>query len=576
MNPLFRSPIKVHNTIKNSARLAQIIQVFAKYGFWPWIKKSRLHKLISFELSERELYLDPHSKNLAERLKLAFEELGPTFIKLGQILAARADLIPEDFIKAFERLQDSAQIIDFSEINNILKHELTKEILDLIEWVDPTPLGAASIAQVHKARLKDGQTLVLKIQKPNVLKRIREDIQILKSLALALDTYVEELKVFQIPLLIEEFSEAIENETNFLLEANNIRKFSESFDISTLNTNGVNDSGFSSNEFIKIPKVFWLLTHSKILALELFEGFPLSQSSGSDLLSSEEKNNFSRLLLNHYLQQVFINGFFHGDLHPGNIILLSKTQLGIIDFGIMGRLSHKTRLHIIKMLWALSHEDYDLLSLEYIHLCPFNEKLNADRFAQSLSKLISPYYGLNLKAINTGELLLKTAKIAAHEGLQIPRELLIFFKSLIGIESLIRKLDPEFDFLAASIQFASSDETQKVTQEEIQKSISLVWKDSEHLIKDLPKMIHFFARKWNSPDHEIKLGGSLSKNIGNIGHQISDALFWGLVTLGLMIGLSLFLIFGRNGQAGEHSLIIIVMSSFLSLIILKFTFFSRF
>lgn len=518
--------IKLQTTLKNTARLSEIITVFGSCGFTPWIKKLHLSRWVS------PIQQHPELKNLPlpERLRIAFEHLGPTFIKFGQILATRQDLLPQAYIASFEKLQDQAQVIDFKELETVLIEELGPDLQSKFKFIDPKPLGSASIAQVHRAQLISEEWIVLKIQKPQVIVSMKEDLRILMLLSELIHESIAELKAFSLPDLVAEFTEALTKETEFYLEANNLRKFNELF---------------ANHPHLKIPKVYWEYTTDRVLALEELKGFLLTQPPPETSIDFNP-DTYCKIILENYLTQVFINGYFHGDLHPGNVFILPNNQFGLIDFGLMGRLSHKTKIAVIKMLQSLAHEDYESLALEYVHLSPFDDKISPEKFAVQLRQIISPYFGLNLKKINMGEILIKTAHLASKEGIQVPRELLLFFKSLVGIESVLRKLNPEFDFLQSSLDFAESQSSHEVHLNEWKKSLELLIKDSEHLVKDLPKQIHFTLKKWNSPQFELKLGG---RGLENLKHEIqilSLSLFWGLIGSSLILAISLFMIFDKS------------------------------
>jgi len=520
--------IRIQNTLKNTARLSEIISVFASFGFTPWVKKLKLTKLIKPIGAHPELL----EATLPERLRIAFEHLGPTFIKFGQILATRHDLLPVTYIESLEKLQDQVSPIAYEEIQATLSIELGNDLGSRFKSIDPKPLGSASIAQVHRAILVTGEHIVLKVQKPDVVSKIREDLRILILLSELIHNKIPELKYFRIPDLVAEFAEGLSRETEFYLEANNIRKF---------------QSLFQGHERLKVPQVYWEFTTDKVLALEELKGLPISQPQALRVAGLDSRYLTEQILKN-YLEQVFIHGFFHGDLHPGNVLVLEGNQFGLIDFGMTGRLSHKTKMAVIKMLQALANEDYESLAIEYIHLSPFDERIVPERFANGLAQVISPFYGLNLKSVNAGELLLKTAQLAAKEGLHIPRELLVFFKSLVGIESVIRKLEPNFDFLSSSLEFATQEKTQDLKFSEWRKGLSFLVKDSEHLVKDFPKQIHFLLKKWNSPHFEFKLGGRALEVLTYRAYSISLAIFWGLISLALIISLSLFVIFAQGNS----------------------------
>lgn len=535
--------LKIQSTLKNTARLSEIISVFASCGFTPWIKKLKLTRLISPLKKHPELTEAP----LPERLRIAFEHLGPTFIKFGQILSTRHDLLPQHFIASFEKLQAQVNCIDFDDINQILVQQWGADFKQRFTYIEATPLGSASIAQVHRAQLITGEDVVLKIQKPQVVEMIKEDLRILMFLAELIHNSISELRGFGIPDLVTEFAEALSKETEFFLEANNIRKFYETY---------------QDQPHVKIPRVFWEFTTEKILVLEELKGYPLSHSQSLNTLNLEPET-MGHWILTQYLEQVFVHGFFHGDLHPGNVLILNDQEFGLIDFGMTGRLNHKTKIAVIKMLQALGNEDYESLATEYIHLSPFDEKIQVERFALGLQQLLSPYFGLNLNHINVGELLLKTAQLAAKEGLHIPRELLVFFKSLVGIESIIRKLKPNFNFLKSSLDFASSEQTQELSFQEWKKGLGFLLKDSEHFIKDLPKQLHYLLKKWNSPQFEFRLGGRQLERHVRATQSVGHSIFWGLVSLGLILSSTLLFLFDQKNP--QHLIMMqLVLLGFIS------------
>jgi ubiquinone biosynthesis protein len=590
--------LKIQNTLKNTARLSEILSVLASFGFTPWIKKLKLTKFITPLGKHPELL----NSSMPERLRIAFEHLGPTFIKFGQILATRPDLLPLNYIESLEKLQDQVKPLPFGDLKKILSQELGDKLVTRIKTIEEYPLGSASIAQVHRASLVTGESVVLKIQKPDVVTKIREDLRILIFLSHLVHDNIPEFQSFGIPELVLEFAEGLSKETEFYLEANNIRKFQLLFspqtgdetpghtdskkdpldspsedpldDPSKASSKGSSETSSeeslhtSLHVSLKVPQVYWDLTTDRVLVLEELKGLPLSQPQA---LKTKGLNpqELSQALLENYLEQVFIHGFFHGDLHPGNVLILENNRFGLIDFGMMGRLSHKTKVATAKILHCLATEDYESLAIEYIHLSPFDEKIIVERFASGLSQVLSPYYGLNLNNVNVGDLLLKTAHLASKEGLHIPRELLILFRSLVGIESIIRKLDSNFDFLTGILKFANETRTQELSWTEWKKSVEFLAKDSEHLIKDFPKQIHFLLKKWTSPYFELKLGGTELKQLNEQLRHLSFSLFWGLISLGLILSLSLFVIFDKHNPHNWVLSILLLLGFIITLHQLK-------
>ena len=518
------------NILQGTQRLTEIVTTFARFGFSPWIEKVKLQNYLRPNLNQEITTPSGSLKELTlpHRLRLAFEALGPTFIKFGQILANRQDLLPESYIDAFQQLQDQVTPCAFPEIERIIKAELGERFDDL-DSINPIPLGSASIAQVHWAQLRSGEPIVLKVQKPEVAERIQEDLYLLKILGKLLHEHINDLQSFGLPHLIDEFADSLQGELLFYTEANQIQKFSRLF---------AQENKDGNLSYPLIPKVYGQYCTRKVLALGFIEGLALSHKSALQGWSDSERKTLAESVLKNYLEQVFVFGFFHGDLHPGNVIITSSKQWALIDFGTMGRLSARTKWAVMNMLKALAEEDYDQLASEYVFICPFSDQVVIERFANGLRRTLAPYHGLELNHLDAGQLLLKTARLAAKEGLQVPRELLLFFKSLMGIEATIRCIDKNFDTLPTALAFAHSESARSSHQEQWKKTWLNMAKDSEYFIKELPRLLHFLLKRWNSPQHEWSLSGRGFAELAHAYNKMAWAIFGGLLAAALILAIS--------------------------------------
>lgn len=451
---------------------------------------------------------------------MAFEELGPSFVKLGQLLATRPDLIPQNIAEEFKKLHDQVRPLAFSEIEIVLQQQLGKNWKERFKHFDPQPIGAASIAQVHKAELKSGDKVVVKIQRPGIEKVIGEDLGVLYTMAELAERYLPELRLYNPMGIVDEFAKNLDLETNFIIEANNIRRFHENF---------LNEKN------IKIPHVYSELSGVRILVMEELEGIPLSQKSS---LTQEgiDPDAVLKLGLRCYLKMVFSDGLFHGDLHAGNMFVLPNNRIGLIDFGVVGRLNKKTQGAIANMLIALAEEDYDRLAYEYIDLAPYTEGADVDRFARDLRDLIAPYYGLTLRHMNVGRLLMESAGVAAKYKLKLPSELLMFFKSIVTIEGMGRAISKDFNFLSYSLEFASELVQMRTEPLKIMKGLTGVGRDMNSLLSDLPKQLRQILRRLLSPDFAFKMEITELKNIRDVTKKSANLVFLGLVIAALLIG----------------------------------------
>lgn len=477
---------RIGRTFKNASRLKTIVGVFARHGFYNIAEKIQLGRFLVERFSANH---ELENLSVPQRIRNSFEELGPTFVKFGQLLATRPDLVPDEYVQEFEKLHDRVQPVPFAQIEVVLKTEFGENYQSIFKNIDPIPLGSASIAQVYKAQLTTGEKVVLKIQRPGISETINNDLNVLYFLAELLYNYIPETRPFNPAGIVDEYFKTLELETNFIVEANNIRRF---------------QNNFKNDTQVIIPKVYFDYTTEKILCMEAFEGLPLSHPDA--LINIEHnKDTVIKTGLKAYMKMVFSDGLFHGDLHAGNFFILSEDRIGLIDFGVVGRLNLRTQNAVASMLLALSNEDYERLANEYVDLAPFTDQVNVDLFAKDLRELIAPYYGLTFKNVNLGKILMSSSSVAAKHGLTVPTELMLFFKSIVAIEGLGRKIHKDFDFLKYTLDIAGEFVKSQFEPDKITSDIGQILRESKSLISTLPRQINFFFKKLNSPDHSFIL-----------------------------------------------------------------------
>ncbi|MEQ1666589.1 MAG: AarF/UbiB family protein, partial [Bdellovibrionales bacterium] len=349
--------------------------------------------------------------------------------------------------------------------------------------------GSASIAQVHKAILTTGEHVVIKVQRPGIVQTINDDLNVLYFIAELLERYIPEIKPFNPIGMIDEYFKTLELETNFVVEANNIRKFKENF---------------KNESKVKIPQVYFDLVTERVLVMEELQAKRLSQINSLNHINLDA-NEILKTGHKAYLKMVFIDGFFHGDLHAGNFFVFPDNTIGLIDFGVVGRLNTKTQTSIVNMLIALSKEDYSRLAYEYVDLAPFTDQINVDIFARELQSLISPYYGLTMKHMNIGKILMSSSSIAASQGLTVPTELMLFFKSIVAIEGLGQKITTDFDFLQFTLAMISDVANHQFQPTKFIDEAHVLLRESRGFLNSLPRQLNMILRRMNSPEYRTKI-----------------------------------------------------------------------
>lgn len=496
---LLTTPGQVTRTVRNIGRIKQISTVFAKHGFPELMDKLGFARFIPFKYRS----VQPDSKlTPPERLRMAFEELGPTFIKLGQLLSSRSDLLPEIYVKELSKLQDSASPLPSALIHQTIEHELGANVRELFSAFSDAPLASASIGQVHEATLKDGTSVVVKVQRPDIALLIKTDISVLSGLAATLERYFPETQVLSPKTFVEEFFQAMTLELDFVLEANNILKSRENLkEVST----------------VCIPQVFLEFCTQRVLVVEKLSGVKLDDPNA---LASQGINGaaLAETAARAFLKTALEDGFFHGDLHTGNLFALppspeseGKPRLGMIDFGIMGYLSPRARESLLRILVALSEENFESLCLEYAELGASRGSTDFDSFQRQVQTAVAPYLGLPLAQMNVGKILIEATTIAARHQIRIPREWMLIFKALYTLEGTCHKLDPNFNPMPLLESYVEPLLKPNVSWNQFSKDMLLGSRDMQYVAQMLPRQLHWFFKRLASNGYAIEIKDSAAE-----------------------------------------------------------------
>jgi ubiquinone biosynthesis protein len=430
---------------KSANRIRQITNVFLKYGFGKVIDQIHLGKFIPFRKRLKAFGQWPpvKSPSAPEQLRMAFAELGPSFIKLAQILSSRPDLITTHYADEFKKLQDRVPPFPAEDAIRIIEQETGRKLHDIFIEFDRTPIAAASIAQVFRGKLNDGSDIIIKVQRPHIREQIETDISILVYAANLLEKYVPESSFFNPSGIVEEFSRTVRKELDFLEEARNCIRFRQIF---------------INNPDIYIPKIFEEHTTDKVIFMERIEGVRIDNIEEITRQGLDRKR-LAKIGVDAYFKMVLEDGFFHADPHPGNIFAMPAGTIGFMDFGIVGRISSELRETLAGTFLALIHKDFDSLIDQYLELGLVPEHIDMDTFRREfksdLADFLEPLYGLTIKEINFADYLDTVTHIAIKHKMKIPSDLLLVNKAMLFLENLGRELDPDFDFISAAEPYAS-------------------------------------------------------------------------------------------------------------------------
>jgi len=518
----------ISRTYRHLNRYRHILAVLLKHGFGELVEALKIDQylevglqLISKKKAARE---EPLSR--PQRLRMALEELGPTYIKLGQVLSTRPDLIPSDFTSELSRLQDSVPPFAFAEAEAILQREFGAPSSETFDFIASEPAASASIGQVHRARLKNGEEVAVKIQRPGIRAIIEVDLEIMLHLATLAERHVEELALHRPVKIVEEFARTLEKEIDFRIEAANIDRIAQ---------------GFLDDPTVYIPAVFREFSTACVLTTEYVEGVKISHldrlvAGGYDL----------RLLCSRgadiVLKQVFHHGFFHADPHPGNIFALPGNVICLLDFGMVGVVDRQTRELFVELVDSVVRRNEARTAQALLQLTSWERPPDLRQLERELSEFMGRHLFRPLKEIEVGKLLQDLLEIAARFRLRLPPDIFLMLKAVSTVEAVGRMLDPEFDMIAKAAPFIEQVMMDRFNPQRVAE-------DAGDLAARLLKFLHQF------PKDLLDLAGlmrqqKLSLQLKHDGldkvlathDQISNRISFAIIIAALIVGSALIVI----------------------------------
>ena len=409
-------------------RLLVILKILARYDVQPLGKLFLLFRLLVWFLGLKPSVRRMRKKMPPEvRLRKAMEELGPTFIKFGQALSTRMEVLPEEFGLEMKKLQDEVPPFPFEEVSAIIQKELNGPVEHFYREFDPTPVASASMAQVHHATTQTGRDVAVKVMRPDVEALVELDIRMLSTLADLVETYLPDWQRFRAKQVVEEFANSIRNEINFQIEAARAQRFRENF---------------KNDPEMQVPAVIWNLSSVRVLTLEWVNGIPIDELTQQGGHSHLDPVTISHNIFISFFKQVFRDGYFHADQHPGNIFVLANGTITILDFGIIGRVTVQDRMWLAQILRGFLQRDYRLVAQVHVDAgyVPYDTDLEA--FEEACHIVAEPIFGQQIKDISIGNLLAQLFKITERFDMPVQPHLLLLQKTMLVLEGVGREINP--------------------------------------------------------------------------------------------------------------------------------------
>ncbi|MCP4249230.1 MAG: phosphotransferase [bacterium] len=424
--------LQLVRSVRGLQHLRKILSVLTQHGFGHLVDRMNLGRFVPLRRRGGAPDAEIEKMTIGRRLVAVCNELGPTFVKLGQMATTRPDLVPADIIEDLKALQDQVRPFETDRARAMIIEDLGAPIEELFRTFGPDPLASGSIGQVYRAQTRDGLDAIVKVRRPDVEDTIRRDVFLLKQLADALETHVEETRPYRPRMLIDEFEQTLLRELDFTHEASSTTRIAQAL---------------SDDRNIIIPKTLWELSSARVLTLEVVPGVNIDQVLASDDPKFDRRLLASRLA-DLYLRQFFEVGTYHADPHPGNILVCAPARIALIDFGQIGTVPPELAAKLVALLVAAIYREIDFVVTILADLNALGTETDTRQLARELRILQDKYYGLPLKRLNLVTILHEATAVMRRNGVVIPRDLVLILKTLSTAMGLVLQLDPEFDLLA--------------------------------------------------------------------------------------------------------------------------------
>ncbi len=521
---------KLVKTYRHINRYREIIYVLARHGFGDFLTNLKLEKYLNVggKVFKRGKYGKVSNLTRWERIRMVLEELGTTFIKFGQLMSNRPDLLPQPLLVELEKLQDTVPPFSTEKARNCVEDELGESITGLFKEFTDKPIACGSIAQVHKVILNNGDNAVLKIQRPGIEKVIEVDLEIMLHLSLLMEKHVTGLEIINPVGIVNEFEKSITRELDFTREATHIER---------------TRNNFKDDETIYIPKVYKEFTTKKILSLEFIDGIKVSNID--DLLDTgKNPSTVTKRIIELVLKQIFVHGFFHADPHAGNIFVLDDNVICFLDFGMTGVLLPSQRECLGNVVIGVVKNDPKIIIKALLQLTHGKRISDIEQFEYQISELLDRYSYLSLKEINIGEFINEIISTVMKHKLQIPTNIYLMSKALLSMEGVVRKLEPDFNLIENVKPFAGKIARENLNPYNISRKFYSSLIELSFLLRDLPVQVNEIFEQARLGQFSVKFEHKGLDPMLNVHDRISNRIAFSIVLASLIMGSSLIVLSG--------------------------------